>query len=64
MENKGIRVSVHHSNSMVATGFSLMSQRGDEASLTVRLYGVSGKGIRLFTENNTISFSELREYTR
>ena len=37
---------------------------GDEASLTVRLYGVSGKGIRLFTENNTISFSELREYTR
>ncbi len=37
---------------------------GDEASLTVRLYGVSGKGIRLFTENNTITYSELREYTR
>ena len=37
---------------------------GEEASLTVRLYGVSGKGIRLFAENNTIEFSELREYTR
>ena len=37
---------------------------GEEASLTVRLYGVSGKGIRLFAENNTITFSELREYTR
>ena len=34
------------------------------ASLTVRLYGVSGKAIRLFVENNTIKFSELREYTR
>lgn len=37
---------------------------GDEAALTVRLYGVSGKEIRLFAENNTITFSELREYTR
>ena len=37
---------------------------GDEASLTVRLYGVSGKAVRLFAENNTITFSELREYTR
>ena len=36
----------------------------DEASLTVRLYGVSGKAVRLFAENNTITFSELREYTR
>ena len=34
------------------------------ASLTVRLYGVSGKDIRLFAENNTVSFTELREYTR
>ena len=37
---------------------------GEEASLTVRLYGVSGKAIRLFTENNTVSFTSLREYTR
>ena len=36
----------------------------DIASLTVRLYGVSGKDIRLFAENNTVSFTELREYTR
>ena len=35
-----------------------------EASLTVRLYGVSGKTIRLYAENNTVSFTELREYTR
>ena len=37
---------------------------GDEASLTVRLYGVSGKAIRLFAENNTITWTDLREYTR
>ena len=36
----------------------------NDASLTVRLYGVSGKAIRLFAENNTISFSSMREYTR
>ncbi|MBQ3762684.1 MAG: hypothetical protein II875_11840 [Clostridia bacterium] len=35
-----------------------------EASLTVRLYGVSGKSIRLYAENNTVSFTELREYSR
>ena len=34
------------------------------ASLTVRLYGVSGKKIYLFAENNTVNFTELREYTR
>jgi hypothetical protein len=34
------------------------------ASLTVRLYGVSGKTIRLWAESNTVSFTELREYTR
>ena len=36
----------------------------DLAALTVRLYGVSGKTIRLYAENNTVSFSGLREYTR
>ena len=34
-----------------------------EASLTVRLYGVSGKPIRLFAENNSVSFTELSEKT-
>ena len=34
------------------------------ASLTVRLYGVSGKPIQLFAENNAIQFTSLREYTR
>ena len=34
-----------------------------QASLTVRLYGVSGKTIRLFAENNAILFTSLREYT-
>ena len=33
------------------------------AALTVRLYGVSGKSIRLFAENNSVTFSELAEYT-
>ncbi|MBR3473482.1 MAG: InlB B-repeat-containing protein [Oscillospiraceae bacterium] len=35
-----------------------------QASLTVRLYGVSGKPIQLFAENNAIQFTSLREYTR
>ena len=36
----------------------------DLASLTVRLYGVSGKPIRIYAENNTVTFTDLREYTR
>ena len=36
----------------------------DIAALTVRLYGVSGKAVRLYTENNKITFMDLREYTR
>ncbi len=35
-----------------------------ETSLTVRLYGVTGKPIRLFAENNTVTFTDLRIYTR
>ena len=34
------------------------------ASLTVRLYGVSGKPIQLFAENNGVLFTSLRQYTR
>ena len=34
-----------------------------QAALTVRLYGVSGKPIKLFAESNTVTFSELRQYT-
>lgn len=33
------------------------------AALTVRIYGVTGKPIRLFAENNHVVFSCLREYT-
>ena len=36
----------------------------DLAALTVRLYGVSGKTIRQYAENNTVSFTELPAYTR
>ena len=36
----------------------------EDASLTVRLYGVSGKPIRLYAESNSVSFTDLREYTR
>ena len=35
-----------------------------QAALTVRLYGVSGKTISLFAENNQVQFSALRQYTR
>ena len=34
------------------------------AALTVRLYGVTGKAMRLFAENNTVTLSELKLYTR
>lgn len=36
----------------------------EDASLTVRLYGVSGKPVRLYAESNTVTFTDLREYTR
>lgn len=36
----------------------------DVAALTVRLYGVSGKPIKLFAENNSVTFSSLQQYTR
>ena len=35
----------------------------DMAALTVRLYGVSGKPVRLFAKNNTITFSGLEQYS-
>lgn len=34
-----------------------------QAALTVRLYGVSGKPIKLFAESNTVEFTALRQYT-
>lgn len=34
-----------------------------QASLVVRMYGTSGKSIRLFAENNNVTFSSLAEYT-
>ena len=34
------------------------------AALTVRLYGVSGKPVQIFAENNAVLFTSLRQYTR
>ena len=34
------------------------------AALTVRFYGVTGKPIRIFAENNSVLFSSLRQYTK
>lgn len=34
-----------------------------EASLTVRIYGASGKPIRLFSDGSNVTFTELAEYT-
>lgn len=34
-----------------------------EAALTVRLYGVTDKPIYLFAENNSVTFTSLRQYT-
>ena len=36
----------------------------DMAALTVRIYGASGKPIRLFAQNNSVQFSSLRQCTR
>ena len=36
----------------------------DMAALTVRVYGVSGKPVKLFAENNSVLFSSLRQYTK
>ena len=33
------------------------------AALTVRLYGVSGKPVRLFAQNNSVTFSALEQYS-
>ena len=33
------------------------------SSLTVRLYGVSGRPVRLFAENNAVTVSNLKQYT-
>lgn len=33
------------------------------AALNVRLYGVSGKPVRLFAENNSVKFTDLAEFT-
>lgn len=33
-------------------------------ALTVRVYGVSGKTVRIFAENNTAVFTSLRQYTK
>ena len=35
----------------------------DMAALTVRLYGVSGKPVKLFAENNSVIFSALEQYS-
>ncbi len=35
-----------------------------KAALTVRLYGVSGKPIQLFAEQNEVLFTSLRQYTK
>ena len=34
------------------------------AALTARIYGVSGRPVRLFAENNNIEFTDLCEYTK
>ena len=33
------------------------------AALTVRLYGVTGKKVKLFAENNLVSFMSLQQFT-
>ena len=36
----------------------------NQASLTVRLYGVTGNPVRLFAEANKVKFTDLRQYTK
>ena len=34
-----------------------------QIALTVRIYGVSGKAVRLYAKNNNVSFENLKQYT-
>ena len=36
----------------------------NQASLTVRLYGVTGNIIKLFAETNNVKFTDLKQYTK
>lgn len=35
----------------------------DQAAFTVRLYGVSGKAVKVYSEGNGVTFSELKQFT-
>jgi len=54
----------HYSFKYIQEGSIGLFYINDIAALTVRIYGVSGKAIRLFAENNKVKFSNLAEFTR
>ncbi|MBR1676924.1 MAG: InlB B-repeat-containing protein [Clostridia bacterium] len=55
--------NVEYSFTYVQEGSVGVMYLDDACALTVRLYGVSGKPIKLFAENNTVKFTGLCQYT-
>ena len=60
----GLEAGKEYSFTYIQEGSAGIFYLDGEASLTVRVYGVSGKPVRLYAERNTVSFTALREYTR
>ena len=53
-----------HSFTYIQNGSVGIFYLDGQSSLTVRLYGVTDKPIYLFAENNRVTFTSLRQYTR
>ncbi len=60
----GLEAGTEYSFTYIQEGSTGIFYIDDIAALTVRLYGVSGKPVKLFAENNSVIFSSLRQYTR
>ena len=59
----GLTVGEEYSFTYVQEGSVGVFYIDDMAALTVRLYGVTGKPVKLFAENNSVSFTSLQQFT-
>ena len=56
--------AVTHTFTLLQEGSAGVFYVDDQASLTVRLYGITGRPVRLFAENCEVTFRSLKLYTR
>ncbi len=59
-----LRPNQTHSFTYIQDGSVGIFYLDDQAALTVRLYGVTDKPIYLFAENNSVTFTSLRQYIK